>query len=327
MRKNSKKFGFLDFISLIAIILLILSNVNTDNVPIPDDVIESTTEYVDYDNNTEDLTESTTEDLEEADGLYSPRPDDYYLQLDRAGKEIYSEIYKAAGEGKTSCKFKNIDVDAYCNSVKSAVYAFVFDHPEYFWFNNGHKYTYGLGNFEVELGVDDYWQYSMNKNKYTDSLQKKVDEIVARANKFDTDYDKIKFVHDYLVNTVEYDYKALEEINSGGTKTTSSKQSATPYGCLVNGKAICSGYSEGFQLIMDELGIECNSVWGDAGGPHQWNVVKLDGDYYFIDCTWDDPKGVNEVQYDYFLINLKEISKTHTPDNTFVYPQCTATKY
>jgi len=331
MKKNNRKFGFLDFITIAVIALLVLASVNTNNFEFPvldDEIIESTTETIEEttDDSIEDTTKPEISDTDE-NGLYSPRPDDYYHQLDKAGKEIYTEIYKVAQKGKTTFKFKNIDVKAYEKSVTSAVYAFVFDHPEFFWYNNGHLWIYGLNSFEVELSVDDYWKYSTNKNKYSVELQNKVDEIVAKANKFNTDYEKVKFVHDYIVNNTEYDESALDDIVNGRERSASSLQSATPYGCLVKGKAICSGYSEAFQLLMDELGIECNSVWGDAGGAHQWNVVKVDGDYYFIDCTWDDPIGVDEIQYDYFLINLKELSKTHKPDNTFDYPECTATKY
>ena len=63
---------------------------------------------------------------------------------------------------------------------------------------------------------------------------------------------------------------------------------------LVEGQAICMGYANTFQLFMDLLDIPCVTVIGASGGSredHAWNLVQLDGDWYAVDTTWDDPLG------------------------------------
>lgn len=89
-------------------------------------------------------------------------------------------------------------------------------------------------------------------------------------------------VHDWIIDHASYD------------KTHSSSNRNHPYGLLVEGQAICMGYANTFQLFMDLLDIPCVTVIGASGGSredHAWNLVQLDGDWYAVDTTWDDPLG------------------------------------
>lgn len=91
-------------------------------------------------------------------------------------------------------------------------------------------------------------------------------------------------VHDWIVDWAE----------NGDAETG---HASDPYGLLVERKAICMGYSNTFQLFMDLLGIECITVVGasfESRSDHAWNQVKLDGDWYAVDLTWDDPMGSYE---------------------------------
>lgn len=89
-----------------------------------------------------------------------------------------------------------------------------------------------------------------------------------------------------------------------------------------------------YMYVMNKLGIECGYVSGVgsnlyASGPHAWNYLKLDGDYYMVDVTWDDPIGATAEYcgYDYFCITTEEILKDHTIDDDSIVPYCGGGKY
>lgn len=106
-----------------------------------------------------------------------------------------------------------------------------------------------------------------------------------------SEFDKELAVHDYITSHVSYDEAVLEDI----ILPTRDLVSADAYGALVQGEAVCYGYADSFQLLMDMLGIECITVDGTANEesePHAWNMVRLDGRWYCVDVTWDDPVGM-----------------------------------
>lgn len=102
-----------------------------------------------------------------------------------------------------------------------------------------------------------------------------------------TDYDRELAVNDYLVFHAEYDPAEL----SSGPVGVPDPDNDNPYGLLVKGVGICLGYASTFQLMMDVLDIECLTVHGFAHDreEHAWNLVNLDGDWYAVDVTWNDP--------------------------------------
>ena len=102
-----------------------------------------------------------------------------------------------------------------------------------------------------------------------------------------TDFDKELAVNDYLVFHAEYDPAEL----TAGPIGVPDPDNANPYGLLVKGLGICLGYATTFQLMMDALHIPCLTVRGFAHGTeeHAWNLVELDGDWYAVDVTWNDP--------------------------------------
>lgn len=148
--------------------------------------------------------------------------------------------------------------------------------------------------------------------KYLDTREeaKAVSEEVKRVleelniEKLD-DYEKIKIIHDYIIDNTEYDL---------------SVKSNSAYGALINRVSACQGYAALAYKMMTEAGIECRIISGIADQePHAWNIVKLDGLWYNIDCTWDDPVGVfgvNRYQYDYFLKSNADF-KDHKRDKEY----------
>ncbi|MBP3326156.1 MAG: DUF4358 domain-containing protein [Coprococcus sp.] len=148
--------------------------------------------------------------------------------------------------------------------------------------------------------VDDSAYY--NKDIVTAYLEKKpelladdkdiavlnrVTEIIDECITEDmTDIEKEKAIHDYMCEHMDYDRQGL------GAAMTHMEDSDNPYGMLVNGYGICTGYASTFKLFMDCLGIECMVVEGMVYAytdDHAWNKVKLGVTWYNVDVTWDDP--------------------------------------
>ena len=101
-----------------------------------------------------------------------------------------------------------------------------------------------------------------------------------------TDVEKEKAVHDYLCINMDYDIPAVDD------ESKADPDADNPYGMLVGHYGICSGYASTFKLFMDCFDIECIIVEGKANGleeDHAWNKIHIDGKWYNVDVTWDDP--------------------------------------
>ena len=126
------------------------------------------------------------------------------------------------------------------------------------------------------------------------AIYEKASAVLSEVVREDmSDYEKELAVHDWMIDNAEYDPGELNHAPGGPAPEPDHNN---PYGLMLRGKGICVGYSSTFQLFMDMLGIECITVRGTAneGGPgneHAWNMVRLDGEWYCVDVTWDDPVG------------------------------------
>ena len=99
-----------------------------------------------------------------------------------------------------------------------------------------------------------------------------------------SDYEKEEALYNWMVQTINYDWSHNDVMAS------TPRESFTPYGGLVNKTAVCLGYATTFQLLMDLAGVECITVVGAAfqsTGDHAWNMVRLNGNWYCVDVTWD----------------------------------------
>ncbi|MBR5783287.1 MAG: hypothetical protein IKY33_03590 [Clostridia bacterium] len=138
-----------------------------------------------------------------------------------------------------------------------------------------------------------------NRNK----TRAEVERLSAELWTEDTDpQSRVRAIHDYLVQYTEY--AELEEVDDH-----------TAYNVLVNGRGVCDGYTYAAHLLLKAAGIESMVALGMATGEeHAWNVVKLDGNYYHMDVTWDDPVGAGEQMtvYDYYLVGDATLQKDHT---------------
>lgn len=136
-----------------------------------------------------------------------------------------------------------------------------------------------------------------------------VDKIITKNM---SDFEKAKAIHDYMVVNIDYDYDNY-------LANTIPNASYNVIGALKNKYAVCAGYAKTFDLLCELAGLECTYVTGTAGGPHAWNQVKIDGKWYNVDVTWDDPVSTDKAfddhkynRYSYFLISDELMYKDHT---------------
>jgi len=131
-----------------------------------------------------------------------------------------------------------------------------------------------------------------------------------------SDIQKLQAAHDFIVLTAEY------------SKETEGSQ-YSPYTLLTENKGVCQAYALVLYRMLEMLGFEVQYVPGKVGEQlHAWVLVKLDGAWYHIDVTWDDPlpdrKG--EVRYQYFLVSDRQLSQDHTWDYAS-FPAATSEKF
>ena len=120
-------------------------------------------------------------------------------------------------------------------------------------------------------------------------------ELVKKIMKqYSTELDREKAVHDYICQTCVYDDVSVQ--------TGLRWEGQTPYGVLIEKKAVCGGYANTFMICMNMMGIECNLI---TGGDHGWNQVRIDGEWYEVDCTWNDRD--NTYTYDFFNLTSAEM--------------------
>ena len=217
------------------------------------------------------------------------------------------------------------------------------DHPEVFWIDDNYGYEYTTFATYTEVNV----LLSMKDSELNEAKQKldeAVNKIIADMPENLTDYQKELYINDTLLNCCEYD---SESANDG--KTRGNEQNA--YGALVDGKAVCEGYTRAFQLLCSKVGIECIPINGTCesdssmNGNHIWNAVRLGGEWYYVDSTWNDyqPEDSEYMLTDierhlYFNVTTEKITQDHTISplygdesevdyyNAYV-PECTAETY
>ncbi len=124
-----------------------------------------------------------------------------------------------------------------------------------------------------------------------------------------TNSEKIKQVHNYIINNTKYDSLKTENISDDTYKSN------TAYGVLIQGYGICSGYADTIAIFLNKLGIENYKISNDT---HIWNLVHINGIWAHLDATWDDPiSEFNENRDTYFLINYDELTKLNDDTHSF----------
>ena len=142
-------------------------------------------------------------------------------------------------------------------------------------------------------------------------VNNKVDEIFNKLyNPNDTKINNIKRFHDYIINTSSYDTDRSDN-------NIINYKSDIAYGPLIETKALCGGYSDAMELFLEKMGIKSYKVSSEE---HVWNAVEIDGKWYNLDLTWDDPitnTGEDVLSYTYFMINTPQLKQVATSQHNF----------
>ena len=246
----------------------------------------------------------------------------YGKRLSDEGKQIYTKFIEAIERGELQLTFSDTSVDI----IEKAYQAVLNDYSEFFWLANAYQWSEQtllssskvIFDMEASLKTEEIASVKEELRSIIDPLLKQTEGL--------SEYDKALFIHDFIVENTTYD---LDSYVSG--KDAAGSDAYTVYGCLKNHLAVCEGYAKTYQMLMKELGLECLYVSGhslDTGGSHAWNCIRLNGDFYYVDVTWDDPihsDGTPEtLEHDYFCITTEELLETHIIEEGQDVPECTA---
>ena len=243
----------------------------------------------------------------------------YYGRLDGNYKRVYDQIYTSMIKRKP-VMISNTSTD----TITTVVNAVLFDHPEIFYVEAN-----GIFPSIKSFHPNDIWYsatYSYSKEEsemMMAGMNTEVERILADLDSSASDYEKIRYVSNAICNETWYSSSAPDNQNINSV--------------FLNHSTVCAGYSKASQFLLNKLGVECTTITGDTanGGRHGWNLVRSDGEWYYLDITWDDievsykqsdDKLVRMKNYDYFMITTKDMEKTRTPDKIVELPNCTATK-
>lgn len=274
------------------------------------------------------VTEATASESpeEETTATEAPATTEPEVNPDTNGSEqLYLELYEHFNQGETEFTF-NIPQDD--DSLPLLTQRMKKEHPEFFWLS----YSYSAEQYR-EYAELSFACYADINPEEIPAMRKQFDqaaaEVIAQVPQNATDYEKILFIHDWIIDHTVYDVDGRNSTDNGGIYSTA-------YGAIVNGKAVCSGYAKAFQYFMNQFGIQSNIISGTAkGGSHSWNYVLLDGEYYWVDVTWDDPVSKDgssqNLFHRYLLVPDEVLLRNHTPDaspekSPFI-PTCSGTKY
>lgn len=258
-----------------------------------------------------------------------------YSELSDSCKECYLEIYAILSELLEKVELTSKDPD----EIDLAFRAVMVDHPEIFYVKGYSIGKYMSGNVLKKIVFSG--TYTMSQTE-VESGREETDEYVSRVidgySGDGSDYDKIKYVYDYLIMNNEY---VPESINNQNILSV-----------VENGQTVCQGYTKMMQLILNKMGIFCTLVNGTACGSggvpdpedladienaewggHVWNIAKCNGMYYNIDVTWGDAAitlmnddGMTsdniDVNYEFFLVDDASLNETHKAEPVVAMPSC-----
>lgn len=173
-------------------------------------------------------------------------------------------------------RIETIDISAYkldLEGTQNLVYGVLNEHPDLYYVKRGFSYSPGEYIRAVKLTYNDTYDDA--------AFQKGVSSALARVDNQMSDLEKAVVLHDYLTVNCEYDY---ENLNAN----TIPDASYSAYGVFAERIAVCQGYALAYKYLLNQVGIDCYMVTSDSMN-HAWNMIVLDGQYYQVDVTWDDP--------------------------------------
>ena len=242
-----------------------------------------------------------------------------YSVMDASLHDLYAEIYIILmQEGE--------DVKVSATSDEDLKYAFqcVFnDHPEIYWVDGFSYVRHEMNGETLYFTFTGKYTYTVDERRVK---QVEIDTYVSKAlagiSQSASEYDKVKYVYEYIINHTEYDLMAEENQNI--------------LSVFLNDRSVCQGYAKAMQYLLYKLDVECTMVVGKVytGEGHAWNLVNIDGAYYYVDVTWGDASYIIDgqaastdmpINYDFLNVTTQELLQTHIVDNVVPMPMCLST--
>ena len=260
--------------------------------------------------------------------FFDPAQNPYYAMLKDNEKNVYSLIFEELYKG--SQKFE-CPVNANAEELSLAIDAVLNDHPELFWLDNKYSYSYDPEDGSIKEINFEFYDFADTPDKLHKAkvaLEEVADSVTRQVRLKTTMVERELFIHDYICQNTVYDEAAPYN------------QSA--YSCLVLHRSVCAGYARAFQYLMQKAGFTCYYVAGrtdglngqvisgsNESGSHSWNMVLLDGEYYNVDCLWDDTASDTYGSPIYPFFNLTdEAFRYHARISMAIgLPKCNGTKY
>ena len=266
--------------------------------------------------------EMPTEDLEELEGLLLEDRFYYHYSLLTApeDKRLYLEIL---------CSLLRLDERTRLTTDDAAQVEEMFgrvmaDHPEIFYVDGYTCVSYTLAGELVRLAFEgSYTMTPVQIENTRKMLESAAESWLAGAAAAGDDYGKVKYLYDRLITHTEYELGCPDSQNICSV--------------LLNGKSVCQGYAKTLQYLCQKLGIPALLVTGRVKGQgHAWDLLMLDGEWYYADPTWGDASyrqtegtgtgavSFPAVNYDYFCVTTEQLERTHEPAGGQSLPVCSA---
>lgn len=257
--------------------------------------------------------------------------------LSEAELKWYSDMKQALGSFGENVRLDRAALAAGCDEedIDRIFQCVLNDHPELFYVE-GYSYTrYTRGDKTTSIVFSG--TYSIDRETAEGrraEIEASAAEILSGIDADADQYTKVKYVYDTIIRRTDYDPAAPDNQNI--------------YSVFVGNRSVCQGYAKATQYLLNRLEVECTLVLGtvETGGEqilpaqqegHAWNLVKVDGDYYYVDATWGDASytrqdgetaediNMPEINYDYLNVTTEELLKSHTLGETVPMPRCVAT--
>ena len=248
----------------------------------------------------------------------------YFSLLSETEMDAYSFIYEGLmkGSDKIDCPIK-LDSDQLSNAIDAVLN----DHPEIFWVDNNYSYSYDPADGNIKEITFAFYDFADTPEKLQAAkaeLESAAASVISEANAYQTVVERELYIHDYICENTVYDEYAPYH------------QSA--YSTLVLHRSVCAGYARSFQYLMQRTGATCYYVTGsteravagsDDGGSHSWNMVLINGEFYNVDCLWDDTASdsYGSPIYPFFNIPDSEMVNHKRIQMAVHLPACTATEF